>query len=46
MQKEIITTELPKESTIIGTKVTKQITIDEVFSARLSRYFICEKEEI
>lgn len=45
-KKEIITTELPKESTIIGTKVTKQITIDEVLVHDYQDTLFVKKEDI
>lgn len=45
-KKETITTELPKESTIIGTKVTKQITIDEVLVHDYQDTLFVKKEDI
>ena len=43
---ETITTETPKESTIIGTKVTKQITIDEVLVHDYQDTLFVKKEDI
>lgn len=45
-KKENITTELPKETTIIGTKVTKQITIDEVLVHDYQDTLFVKKEDI
>lgn len=45
-KKETITTESPKESTIIGTKVTKQITIDEVLVHDYQDTLFVKKEDI
>lgn len=43
---ETTTTETPKESTIIGTKVTKQITIDEVLVHDYQDTLFVKKEDI